>query len=191
MKKIKNNFHFTKNERFLQISTNQTISDTFQKIWTFRTFSDNEKKFTLRKNSKCWKSIITTKKILLDFSTNQAILGFFEIFLYCEKNIFCTVKKIFFSLWKKLKSLRIVWFGEKLNKIFLVVIIDFWHLGFFQRWNFFSLSEKIRKIRIFWKLSEMVWFIEIWWNLSFFLVWKLFFIFFIIKHGVWKGGAPM
>ena len=124
----------------------------------------------------------------LDESDNFKIL---KIFCTVKKNIFCTVKKIFFSLWKKLKSLRIVWFGEKLNKKFFVVIIDFQHLGFFQRWNFFSLSEKIRKIRIFWKLSEMVWFIEIWWNLSFFLVWKLFFIFFIIKHGVWKGGAPM
>ena len=44
MKKIKNNFHTRKNERFHQISMNQTISDNFQKIRNFRIFSDSEKK---------------------------------------------------------------------------------------------------------------------------------------------------
>ena len=45
MKKIKNNFHFTKNERFHEISTIQTIPDIFQKIRTFWIFSDSGKKY--------------------------------------------------------------------------------------------------------------------------------------------------
>ena len=82
------------------------------------------------------------EKIFIEFLAELDNFKDFTFFLYCEKNIFCTVKKIFFSLWKKLKSLRIVWFGEKSNKIFFVVIIDFQHLELFPRVIFFSTSRK-------------------------------------------------
>ena len=85
-------------------------------IW-FLAESDNSKTFfTMKKNG----GFFTVKKMVFFF----------------------TVEKIFFSLWKKQKSLRIVWFGEKSNKIFFVVIIDFQHLELFPRVIFFSTIRK-------------------------------------------------